>query len=70
MKKRVVIAVTLLLCLSAKAQQQEKVIVPKAVALAYAKQTRSEDGNPGEHYWQNTASYSIKATVDVKNKVN
>ena|GEM_PF-6148055 len=30
MKKRVVIAVTLLLCLSAKAQQQEKVIVPKA----------------------------------------
>ena len=69
MKKRVVIAVTLLLCLSAKAQQQEKVIVPKAVALAYAKQTRSEDGNPGEHYWQNTASYSIKATVDVKNKM-
>jgi len=26
--------------------------------------TRSANGNPGEHYWQNRADYSIKATLN------
>lgn len=69
MKKRNVIAATLLLFFSVIAQSQEKIIVPKATALAYAKQTRCEDGKPGKNYWQNSASYAIKATVDVKNKM-
>ena len=69
MKKRNVIAATLLLFFSVIAQSQEKIIVPKATALAYAKQTRCENGKPGKNYWQNSASYAIKATVDVKNKM-
>lgn len=69
MKKRNVIAATLLLFFSVIAQSQEKNIVPKATALAYAKQTRCENGKPGKNYWQNSASYAIKATVDVKNKM-
>lgn len=69
MKKRNVIAATLLLLFSVIAQSQEKIVIPKATALAYAKQTRSKDGKPGKNYWQNAASYAIKATVDVKSKM-
>lgn len=68
MKSGLLIAATLLL-LYATAQAQEKIIVPKATALAYAKHTRCEDGKPGKNYWQNSATYAIKATVDVTNKM-
>jgi hypothetical protein len=36
--------------------------------MAFDKQTRQKDGNPGKNYWQNTSDYYIKARVDVNNK--
>lgn len=69
MKKRMILATGLFLLFCTTVFSEEKNVVPKSVTLAYAKQTRSKDGNPGKHYWQNTASYTIKATVDVKNKM-
>ena len=48
---------------------QQKLIIPKGNSIAYEKQTRQKDGNPGKNYWQNTSDYQIKVSVDVKNKV-
>jgi Peptidase family M1 domain len=48
---------------------QEELIVPKGNAIAFEKQTRQKDGNPGINYWQNTSDYYIKASVDVENKI-
>ncbi len=33
--------------------------IPRNIAKAYQKQTRSIDGNPGKNYWQNHAKYVI-----------
>src|SRR3970282_1994275 len=33
--------------------------VPLNIQKAFANGTRSKDGNPGEHYWQNSADYHI-----------
>lgn len=46
----------------------QELIVPKRNLLAFTKQTRQTDGNPGKNYWQNTSDYKIKVTVDVDNK--
>lgn len=34
--------------------------MPRNIAQAYAKGTRSADGRPGQNYWQNHAAYTIK----------
>lgn len=48
---------------------QDKLITPKGNSIAYNKQTRQKDGNPGKNYWQNTSDYFIKTSIDVKNKI-
>ena len=48
---------------------QEKLIIPKGNVLAFNKQTRQKDGNPGKNYWQNTSDYYIRASIDVKDKI-
>lgn len=37
--------------------------VPRDIQKAYTKETRSKDGKPGKHYWQNSARYNISVTV-------
>lgn len=37
--------------------------VPRDIALAYKKGTRSPDGKPGPNYWQNTGHYDITVTA-------
>jgi hypothetical protein len=37
--------------------------MPRAVAQAYAKGTRSPDGRPGPRYWQNRGRYTIEVTA-------
>jgi len=48
---------------------QEKLITPKGNAMAFDRQTRQKDGNPGAKYWQNSSDYSIQTSVDVKHKL-
>ncbi len=48
---------------------QENLIIPKGNVLAFDKQTRQKDGNPGKNYWQNTSDYYIRASIDVKDKI-
>ncbi|GGK77414.1 peptidase [Rufibacter glacialis] len=38
--------------------------MPRNIAAAYQKGTRSPDGLPGKNYWQNTAAYTIKVDFD------
>ncbi len=70
MKTRALLfSILLALALPLSSMAQVKLIVPKGNATAFDKQTRQKDGNPGKNYWQNTSDYSIKASVDVKNKI-
>ncbi len=62
-------SVLLILALPLISIAQEKLIIPKGNAIAFDKQTRQKDGNPGKNYWQNTSDYYIKVSVDVKNKI-
>lgn len=41
----------------------QDLFMPRDVALAYKKGTRSMDGNPGKNYWQNHARYNINITA-------
>ena len=70
MKTRIIIlSVLFVLALSLMSTAQEKLIIPKGNAIAFDKQTRQKDGNPGKNYWQNTSDYYIKTSIDVKNKI-
>jgi hypothetical protein len=43
---------------------QPSLPMPRNIATAYQKGTRSLDGAPGQNYWQNTANYTIKVDYD------
>jgi len=66
--KKLVFSAVFLAVFSAVGLAQVRLIIPKGNLNAYKKQTRSETGNPGRNYWQNSSDYEIKASVDVKNK--
>ncbi|WP_181306813.1 M1 family metallopeptidase [Rufibacter sp. XAAS-G3-1] len=53
-----------LLALSTSAFAQQQLPMPRNIAAAYQKGTRSQDGSPGKSYWQNTADYTIKIDFD------
>ena len=44
--------------------QVNDIYIPRDIRSAYEQGTRSYDGNPGAHYFQNRADYKIKAEVD------
>jgi len=44
--------------------QNKNIFIPREFERAYENGTRSWDGNPGPSYWQNSATYDIKARVD------
>ncbi|MCC6462358.1 MAG: M1 family metallopeptidase [Saprospiraceae bacterium] len=43
----------------------QELYMPRNIAAAYAKQTRSMDGKPGVKYWQNQAKYRIEVSLDL-----
>lgn len=43
--------------------QETRFFMPKEIAEAYKKGTRSYDGKPGPKYWQNTVDYDIDVEV-------
>jgi Peptidase family M1 domain len=63
----------LLLCLLATASYLpvcgQGLYMPRNVKAAFAKGTRSLDGRPGPHYWQNTGRYNISITVAPPNRM-
>ena len=62
-------SILLALALPLSNMAQVKLIVPKGNTITFDKLTRQKDGNPGKDYWQNTSDYSIRTSVDVKNKI-
>jgi hypothetical protein len=42
----------------------DRLYVSRDVAAAYAKDTRSRDGNPGPNYWQNHSRHTIRVALD------
>ena len=47
---------------------QTSLYIPRNVAKAYAKGTRSMDGKPGKNYWQNHGFYNITVNVNPPNR--
>lgn len=43
--------------------QENRFFMPREIAAAYKKGTRSMDGRPGPNYWQNTVDYEIEVEV-------
>ncbi|TWR28964.1 M1 family metallopeptidase [Mucilaginibacter pallidiroseus] len=55
---------TATLCLAGLSHlQAQSLYMPRDIAQAYAKGTRSADGKPGPKYWQNRARYDINITA-------
>jgi hypothetical protein len=46
----------------------QNIYVPRDVQKAYNKGTRSKDGRPGAHYWQNYGRYHIQITAAPPNR--
>ena len=47
---------------------KEDLYIPRNISFAYEKGTRSPDGKPGRHYWQNNSEYKIEAEFDPATK--
>ncbi len=47
---------------------QTTLFVPRNYQKPYEKGTRSWDGKPGDNYWQNRASYTIRGVLDPKTR--
>jgi hypothetical protein len=47
---------------------QSSLYVPRNIQRSYDKGTRSPDGKPGPNYWQNRASYVIRASLEPKTR--
>lgn len=56
--------IVFLLIISLESIAQPNLPVPVNIQNVYARGTRSTDGKPGPHYWQNTADYNIAAIFD------
>jgi hypothetical protein len=46
----------------------QEYFIPLNIRQAYDKGTRSPDGTPGPNYWQNSAQYKIRATLEPESR--
>lgn len=58
----------LLIGLLAVTTQAQELYKPRNIQNAYARGTRSLNGQPGPHYWQNKGNYNISLTVNPPGK--
>ncbi len=65
---RYYIAFAFLLLFLSPHSAQTSLFFPRNLQKPYDNGTRSWDGKPGPNYWQNRASYVIKATLDPKTR--
>ena len=56
--RRLVLA-SMLVALAAPAAAAQSLYMPRSIKQTYAEGTRSLDGKPGPHYWQNHGNYVI-----------
>jgi len=49
--------------------QAQQLYMPRNIKAAFDKGTRSADGKPGKHYWQNKGKYNMSLTVTPSDKV-
>lgn len=49
--------------------QAQELYMPRNIKMAYEKGTRSKDGKPGKHYWQNKGIYDMTLTVTPNDKL-
>ncbi|MGH2642433.1 MAG: M1 family peptidase, partial [Chitinophagaceae bacterium] len=49
--------------------QAQSLYMPRNVESAFEKGTRSMDGMPGPHYWQNRSNYNIDLTVMLPDRI-
>ena len=68
MKKTVLGILTLISFVSVTASAQE-LYMPRNIRKAYENGTRSLDGKPGKHYWQNKGKYDMTLTVTPSDKL-
>ncbi len=61
---RITYSIIITLALTSIALPQNNLFIPRNVEKAFKQNTRSYDGKPGSNYWQNSASYKIKAEVN------
>lgn len=47
----------------------QELYLPRNIKMAYEKGSRSKDGKPGQHYWQNKGKYDMVITVDPTSKM-
>lgn len=57
--RKIVFSGLFVMLASAIVSAQNSLPTPKNISKTYLKKTRSENGNPGENYWQNSADYDI-----------
>jgi hypothetical protein len=65
MKKHLVFTIIILFNFTQLFSQENP--LPLNIQKAYQNETRSEDGNPGPAYWQNSSDYAIDVEVDTEN---
>ncbi len=58
------VPIVMITLLAAACLEAQDLLLPRNIESAYAKQTRSLEGKPGNNYWQNHSDYKINAIVD------
>lgn len=69
MKKKILRFALLVFVLFTQINFAQELYMPRNIKEAYAKETRSKDGNPGKNYWQNRGKYTMEIAVDPKTKL-
>ncbi|WP_338876303.1 M1 family metallopeptidase [Spirosoma sp. SC4-14] len=64
--RKLALLCSLILCIEA--LQAQSLYMPRNIKQAYQKGTRSMDGKPGKHYWQNVARYNLTVTATPPNR--
>lgn len=64
LKNSLVLIVILIIGIQSLVGQDQSLYIPKNIQQLYDGKTRSQDGKPGEKYWQNYASYSIQVELE------
>lgn len=65
----ILIANLLVILLFYQGLKAQSLYMPRNVKAAFEKGTRSMDGKPGPHYWQNHGKYNIELTVTPPNRI-
>ncbi|MFD1602610.1 M1 family metallopeptidase [Flavobacterium artemisiae] len=69
MKNKILRFALLLFVLFTQINFAQELYMPRNIKEAYAKETRSKDGNPGKNYWQNRGKYTMEIAVDPKTRL-